>query len=94
MRVVSSATFIAFVVRYGLESIHQLMLCVISSSMVPKLLALVEYFAANGTEVLWNLVGTFWPCFSVGKRFFMIFPFMTLQGLYRRECADADPARI
>ena len=90
----SSAAFVAFVVRYGLESIHQLMLCVFSSSMVPKLLALVEYFAANGTEVLWNLVGTFWPCFSVGKRFFMIFPFMPLLGLLRRECADADPARI
>ena len=91
---VSSAAFVAFVVRYGLESIHQLMLWVMIPSMIPKLLALVESFAANGAEVFGNLVGTFWPCFSVGKRFFMIFPFMSLLGLFRGECADTDSARI
>ena len=64
------------------------------SSMIIELLALVEYFAANCAEVLGNLSGSFWPWVIVSKRFLVLFPFMPLQALLRRECGVADPARI
>ena len=64
------------------------------SSMIPKLLALVEYYSTNNTEVLGNLSGTFWPWVIVSKRFIVLFPFMPHQVLLHRECGVADPARI
>jgi len=48
----TSATIHAFVEWDGLEGVHQLKLGVVSSSMIPELLAFVEGFATECAEVL------------------------------------------
>ena len=48
----SSTTIHAFVAWNGLEVVRQLTLGVVSSSMIPELLAFVEGFATECAEVL------------------------------------------
>ena len=50
--VMSSTTIHAFVAWNGLEGVRQLTLAVVSSSMIPKLLAFFEGYVTECAEVL------------------------------------------
>jgi hypothetical protein len=80
----TSATIHAFVEWDGLEGVRQLMLGVVSSSMIIELLAFFEGYATECAEVLGYLFGSFWSCLGVRQFFFVRTPFMPLQFYLRR----------